>query len=46
VGYSYVNIDDCYAEKNRSAQGYIVADKVRFAGGMKKLTDKVHALGL
>ncbi|KAI3603505.1 glycoside hydrolase family 27 protein [Moniliophthora roreri] len=24
VGYNYVNIDDCYSEKNRSADGFIV----------------------
>ncbi|KAI0822885.1 glycoside hydrolase family 27 protein [Trametes gibbosa] len=46
VGYKHVNIDDCYAEKNRSASGDIVADKVRFAAGMNDLTDKIHAMGL
>ncbi|KAJ7242413.1 glycoside hydrolase superfamily [Mycena rebaudengoi] len=45
VGYTYVNIDDCYAEKNRSANGDIVEDKVRFKSGMKALTTKIHALG-
>jgi len=25
VGYAYINIDDCYSEKNRSASGDIVA---------------------
>ncbi|KAF8634242.1 hypothetical protein AX15_001000 [Amanita polypyramis BW_CC] len=45
VGYTYVNIDDCYAEKNRSASGDIVADKVRFSSGMNALTNKIHALG-
>ncbi|KAJ3981006.1 glycoside hydrolase [Lentinula detonsa] len=45
AGYEYVNIDDCYAEKNRSASGDIVADSVRFAQGMKNLTDQIHALG-
>ncbi|KAF9023342.1 glycoside hydrolase [Hymenopellis radicata] len=46
AGYNYVNIDDCYAEKNRSASGDIIADTVRFKSGMKTLTDKIHALGL
>ncbi|OBZ67424.1 putative alpha-galactosidase B [Grifola frondosa] len=46
VGYTHVNIDDCYSEKNRSASGDIVADRVRFASGMNFLTDHVHALGL
>ncbi|KAJ6583011.1 glycoside hydrolase [Mycena vulgaris] len=44
VGYHYVNIDDCYAEKNRSASGDIIADKIRFPN-MKSLTDQIHALG-
>ncbi|KAJ7583600.1 glycoside hydrolase [Mycena floridula] len=45
VGYNYVNIDDCYAEKNRSSTGDIIADKIRFKSGMKSLTDQIHALG-
>ncbi|KAI0934485.1 hypothetical protein AcW1_005995 [Taiwanofungus camphoratus] len=46
LGYTSVNIDDCYSEKNRSAAGDIVADKIRFASGMRNLTDQIHALGL
>ncbi|GLB45195.1 putative alpha galactosidase A [Lyophyllum shimeji] len=45
VGYNYVNIDDCYAEKNRSMSGDIIEDKVRFKSGMKKLNEQIHALG-
>ncbi|KAJ3808452.1 glycoside hydrolase superfamily [Lentinula aff. lateritia] len=45
AGYEYVNIDDCYAEKNRSENGDIVANSVRFARGMNNLTDQIHALG-
>ncbi|KAK0219876.1 glycoside hydrolase [Armillaria fumosa] len=45
VGYKQLNIDDCYAEKNRSAGGDIIADTVRFKGGMKNLTDQIHTLG-
>ncbi|KAG7448434.1 glycoside hydrolase [Guyanagaster necrorhizus] len=45
VGYDQLNIDDCYAEKNRSAGGDIVADAARFKSGMKILTDQIHALG-
>ncbi|PBK61587.1 glycoside hydrolase [Armillaria solidipes] len=45
AGYNQLNIDDCYAEKNRSAGGDIIADTVRFKGGMKSLTDQIHALG-
>ncbi|TFK68348.1 glycoside hydrolase family 27 protein [Pluteus cervinus] len=45
AGYNFVNIDDCYAEKNRTANGDIVEDKVRFKGGMKALNKKIHDLG-
>lgn len=24
AGYEYVNIDDCYSEKNRTSDGYII----------------------
>ncbi|KAI0739215.1 glycoside hydrolase family 27 protein, partial [Daedaleopsis nitida] len=46
VGYTHVNIDDCYAERHRSELGDIVADHVRFASGMNNLTDQIHALGM
>lgn len=45
VGYNYVNLDDCYSEKKRSASGDIIANKQRFPSGMKALTDKIHDLG-
>ncbi|KAF9261422.1 glycoside hydrolase [Marasmius fiardii PR-910] len=45
AGYNQVNIDDCYSEKNRSADGFIVEDHIRFKSGMKTLTNKIHALG-
>ncbi|KAH9950215.1 glycoside hydrolase family 27 protein [Amylocystis lapponica] len=46
IGYTYVNIDDCYSERNRSAEGDIVAHRDRFPSGMKNLTDQIHAMGL
>jgi alpha-galactosidase len=45
AGYSYVNLDDCYAEKNRTSKGTIEADKTRFKNGMRNLTDTLHTLG-
>jgi len=45
VGYEYVNVDDCYAEPTRNASGFLVANSVRFASGLKNLTDQIHALG-
>ncbi|KAJ7067488.1 glycoside hydrolase family 27 protein [Mycena amicta] len=46
VGYTYVNVDDCYSEKKRNEAGDIVADPKRFPNGMRALTDHVHSLGL
>ncbi|KAJ7198386.1 glycoside hydrolase family 27 protein [Mycena pura] len=46
VGYNHVNIDDCYSEKQRNANGDIVEDKERFPSGMRWLTDHIHSLGL
>ncbi|KDQ12124.1 glycoside hydrolase family 27 protein [Botryobasidium botryosum FD-172 SS1] len=45
AGYNYINIDDCYALKNRSAAGLIVADPVKFPMGMANLTSYIHSLG-
>jgi alpha-galactosidase len=44
AGYHYVNIDDCYAEKNRTASGDIIPDKIRFPN-ITAMTDQIHALG-
>ncbi|KAH0578323.1 hypothetical protein H2248_003944 [Termitomyces sp. 'cryptogamus'] len=46
VGYEHMNLDDCWAEKNRSTSGDLVANKEHFPSGMPSLTDKIHALGL
>ncbi|KAJ7060900.1 glycoside hydrolase superfamily [Mycena amicta] len=44
AGYSYVNIDDCWAERSRSAAGDLVPDKNRFPN-ITDLTSQIHALG-
>ncbi|KAJ7017166.1 glycoside hydrolase [Mycena alexandri] len=44
AGYHYVNIDDCYAEKNRTASGDIIPDKIRFPN-ITSMTEQIHALG-
>ncbi|WOL09837.1 alpha-galactosidase 1 [Canna indica] len=46
VGYKYVNIDDCWAEYDRDAEGYLVPNKVTFPSGIKALADYVHSKGL
>src|SRR5579859_448331 len=45
AGYRYVVIDDCW-QVARDRAGKIVADSVRFPGGMKPLADYVHSKGL
>ncbi|THG95884.1 hypothetical protein EW026_g5838 [Hermanssonia centrifuga] len=45
AGYTQVNLDDCYAETNRTADGLITPDKVRFKSGFNALTNQLHSLG-
>ncbi|KAJ3570855.1 hypothetical protein NP233_g4130 [Leucocoprinus birnbaumii] len=45
AGYNYVNVDDCYSEKERSPEGDIVASKERFPSGMRNLTSQLHEMG-
>ena len=46
AGYTYVNIDDCWLEKTRSADGHLVPDPVKFPDGIKGTADYVHSKGL
>ncbi|HET6706105.1 carbohydrate-binding protein [Amycolatopsis sp.] len=46
VGYTYVNIDDCWALPSRNPAGNLVPDPARFPSGIKALADYVHAKGL
>lgn len=46
VGYTYVNIDDCWALPDRNAKGDLVPDPARFPHGIKALADYVHGQGL
>ncbi|KAH9290096.1 hypothetical protein KI387_034213, partial [Taxus chinensis] len=46
VGYEYVNIDDCWGEKHRDAQGNLLAKAKTFPSGIKALADYVHSKGL
>src|ERR1051325_59333 len=45
AGSQYVVIDDCW-QVARDVRGRLVADSVRFPGGMKPLADYVHSRGL
>uniref|UniRef100_W5N222 Alpha-galactosidase n=1 Tax=Lepisosteus oculatus TaxID=7918 RepID=W5N222_LEPOC len=46
LGYVYVNIDDCWASKQRDAQGRLQPDPKRFPGGIAKLARYMHDRGL
>ena len=46
AGYSYVNVDDCWMAKNRTAEGRLTHDPERFPRGMKALAAYVHSKGL
>ncbi|TWE10041.1 NEW3 domain-containing protein [Rudaeicoccus suwonensis] len=46
AGYDYVNIDDCWMEKSRDAQGNLVPDPTKFPQGIKAVADYVHSKGL
>ncbi|XP_060633131.2 alpha-N-acetylgalactosaminidase [Anolis sagrei] len=46
LGYVYVNIDDCWTAKERSATGQLIPDPERFPSGIKALADYVHGRGL
>lgn len=46
LGYKYVNLDDCWAELNRSFTGELRAKASAFPSGMKALADYVHSKGL
>jgi len=46
LGYEYVNIDDCWTLKNRSADGKLVADPGRFPSGIAALAKYMHDRGL
>lgn len=46
LGYNYVNIDDCWAMRDRNAEGLIVPDPSKFPTGIIGLASYIHGLGL
>lgn len=44
-GYVYVNLDDCWMERNRTTDGRLVEDPGKFPSGLKALGDHLHGLG-
>ncbi len=46
AGYRYVNIDDCWLEKTRDANGNLVPDPTKFPQGISAVANYVHGKGL
>ncbi|KAL5366620.1 glycoside hydrolase superfamily [Aspergillus floccosus] len=46
LGYTYVNIDDCWSTKQRDASGNLVPDPVKWPNGVRAVVDQIHSLGL
>ncbi|KAI9610890.1 hypothetical protein H4Q26_008734 [Puccinia striiformis f. sp. tritici PST-130] len=46
LGYTYINIDDCWQAPHRGPRDEPVADPEKFPNGIKHLSDKIHELGL
>lgn len=46
AGYRYVNIDDCWSEKERDSNGRIHEDPKRFPRGLNFLSREMHNMGL
>ncbi|TVU39597.1 hypothetical protein EJB05_13023 [Eragrostis curvula] len=46
AGYTYVNLDDYWADYQRNNKGYMVANPKTFPSGIKALADYVHSKGL
>ncbi|XP_056164424.1 alpha-galactosidase-like isoform X2 [Syzygium oleosum] len=46
LGYEYINLDDCWADHDRDAEGNMVPKASTFPSGMKELAGYVHERGL
>ncbi|MBQ8028694.1 MAG: alpha-galactosidase [Clostridia bacterium] len=46
VGYTYVNIDDCWQASERDSAGRLQWDKINFRSGIPALAQYVNSLGL
>jgi alpha-galactosidase len=46
AGYQYVNIDDCWPQKSRDANGNLQPDFTKFPDGISGTASYVHSKGL
>lgn len=45
AGYTYINLDDCWAALDRDAKDHIIPDPERFPSGIPALVDWLHEKG-
>lgn len=41
AGYDFISLDDCWSAKNRTEDGQLYSDPIRFPSGIKALADYV-----
>ena len=46
AGYRHFHLDDCWADLERNASGYLQAERDHFPRGMKPIVDYAHSKGL
>ncbi|KAI3386900.1 hypothetical protein SNEBB_004544 [Seison nebaliae] len=46
AGYEYIILDDCWLSHNRTKDGKLQADPIRFPRGIKFMSDTLHSMGL
>jgi len=46
LGYTYVNIDDCWNTPERDENSNMIVNATNFPGGMKNLSDYIHSKSL
>lgn len=46
AGYEYLVLDDAWMDSIRSESGQLMADPIKFPGGMKAIGDYIHSKGL
>ena len=46
LGYTYINIDDCWSTKERDESGNLVPDPNKWPNGIRAVADEIHGLGL
>lgn len=46
AGYRHFHLDDCWADLERNASGFLQAERDHFPNGMKPLVDYAHSRGL